>query len=88
MNDEVIHGPDTDIVVPVEVPEIRPGGFMLRCSPLDEIVLERLAPTEGPSEQSVTARLVFTDHGFQRFVEALHAVQHHLSINYEDSRKP
>jgi len=31
---------------------------------------------------------VFTDHGFQRFVEVLRAVQHDLSINYEDSRQP
>jgi hypothetical protein len=86
MNDEVIHGPDTDIVVPVEVPEFRPDGFMLRCSQFDEIVLEMLAPTEGPSGQSVNARLVFTDYGFQRFVQSLNTVQHDLTISYEDRR--
>ena len=80
MNDEVIYGPEANVVVPAEIPELRPGGFMLRFSQLDETVLEMLAPSDSASEQSVIARLVFTDHGFQRFVDGLRAIQDDLII--------
>ena len=87
MEDEVINGPGgIDIVVPAEVPEIRPGGFILRLSQLDEIVLEMFGPAGAPTEQSVIARLVFANHGFQRFVEALRSVQHDLNIGNGNSR--
>jgi hypothetical protein len=88
MNDEVIYGPDADILVPDEVPELRPVGFLLRFSHLDEPVLEMLAPCEGASKESVIARLVFTGQGFQRFVDGLRAVQHDLNIGYQDGRTP
>jgi hypothetical protein len=81
MNGEVVHGPDIDILVPAEIVELRPEGFMLRLGQLDEVVLDMLVSTDGSSEKSVLVRLLFTDQGFQRFVGGLGAVQHDLSYS-------
>ena len=69
--DEIIHGPDGDVLVPAEVELLRADGFLLRRRDSGQVLIEILGPEDDQSRCRVIARLAFTNEAYQRFVAGL-----------------
>ena len=71
MADEVIHGPEGDILVPASLEPLHADGFLLRRQDADRVLVEIVGPKDGEAKCHVIARLAFSNESFQRFVTGL-----------------
>jgi hypothetical protein len=73
--DEIIHGPDGDVLVPADLERLHADGFIFRRQANDQVLVEILGPKDVQSRCRVIARLAFSSETFGRFVNGLIAVR-------------
>jgi hypothetical protein len=90
--DEVIRGPQGDVLVPGEMKVLGADGFMLRRQDAHRVVVEILGPPDGQAGFRVVARLEFTNESFQRFVTGLVTVAQDAGrltgLDHQTDRRP
>ena len=75
MTDELVRGPDGDVVVPAGLETVRADGFLIRFEPEGTVYLDIFGPTDSQGRATVIARLSFEREGLDRFVCGLVQVQ-------------